>query len=224
MIMMEEKEYIETEKFEQETLKEKALKTASHILSAVFSPLIMPTLSFLLLYLFTYLAFMPLIYKGIVLGAVYLFTVCVPMLLIYLYQRFCGKGMKELRDRKKRFTPYALAGISYCICAIILYRLYVPLYLSAIIITFIFCMLVCGLFNFKWKISTHTAGCGLMIGILLPYSVIFHFNPLGWLSGFILLSGLVGTARLILQRNTLFEVILGFVVGMFCGINGILFI
>lgn len=221
---MEEKEYIGTEKFENETLKEKALKTASHILSAVFTPFIMPTLSFLLLYLFTYLALMPLVYKGIVLGAVYLFTVCVPLLLIYLYQRFFGKGMQELRERKKRFAPYALAGISYCTCAIILYRLYVPHYLSAIIITFIFCIMACGLLNLKWKISTHTAGCGMMIGILLPYSVIFHFNPLGWLSGFILLSGLIGTARLILQRNTLFEVILGFVVGMFCGINGILFI
>ena len=224
MIIMEEKEYIEFENFESETFKEKALKTASYILSAVFSPFIMPTLSFLLLYLFTYLAFMPLIYKGIILGAVYLFTVCIPILLIYLYQRFYGKGMKELRERKKRFAPYALAAISYCTCAITLYRLYVPHYLSAIIITFIFCMMICGLFNLKWKISTHTAGCGLMIGILLPYSVIFHFNPLGWLSGFILLSGLIGTARLILQRNTLFEVILGFVVGMFCGINGILFI
>lgn len=221
---MEEKEYIGTENFENETLKEKALKTASHILSAVFTPFIMPTLSFLLLYLFTYLALMPLVYKGIVLGAVYLFTVCVPLLLTYLYQRFFGKGMQELRERKKRFAPYALAGISYCTCAIILYRLYVPHYLSAIIITFIFCIMACGLLNLKWKISTHTAGCGIMIGILLPYSVIFHFNPLGWLSGFILLSGLIGTARLILQRNTLFEVILGFVVGMFCGINGILFI
>ena len=224
MIMMEEIENIVTENTENETFKEKALKMASRILSAVFSPFIMPTLSFLLLYLFTYLAFMPLIYKGIVLGAVYLFTVCVPLLLIYLYQRFFGKGMQELTERKKRFAPYALAGISYCTCAIILYRLYVPHYLSAIIITFIFCMMACGLLNLKWKISTHTAACGIMIGILLPYSIIFHFNPLGWLSGFILLSGLIGTARLILQRNTLFEVILGFIVGMFCGINGILFI
>lgn len=221
---MEEKEYIEIGTIKNEMFKEKALKTASYILSAVFSPFIMPTLAFILLFLFTYLAFMPLTYKGIVLGAVYLFTVCLPLLLIYLYQRFCGKGMKELRERKKRFAPYALAAICYCTCAITLYRLYVPNYLSAIIITFIFCIMVCGLFNLKWKISTHTAACGIMIGILLPYSIIFNFNPLGCLIGFILLSGLIGTAQLILQRNTLFEIILGFVVGMFCGINGILFI
>ena len=66
---------------ELDGLEEKALKTASYILSAVFSPFIMPTLAFILLFLFTYLAFMPLTYKGIVLGAVYLFTVCLPLLL-----------------------------------------------------------------------------------------------------------------------------------------------
>ena len=222
--MTKEKEYIEIGKIENEAFGEKALKTASHILSVVFTPFIMPTLSFLFLYIFTYLAFMPLVYKGIVLGSVYFFTVCIPILLIYLYQRFCGKGMQELKERKKRFAPYALTAISYCICVIILYRLYAPHYLSAIIMACISCIMICGLCNLKWKISTHTAACGMLIGGLLPYSIIFHFNPLGWLCGFILLSGLVGTARLILQQNTLFEVILGFVIGMFCGINGILFI
>ena len=219
---MEETKHIEN--MENEMREEKTLRTVSLILSTVFSPFMVPTISFILLFLFTYLAFMPLIYKGIVLGAVFLFTICLPILFIYLYQRFCGEGMTELRERKKRFAPYALAAISYCICTIILYRLYVPNYLSAVIITCVLCMIVCGLFNLKWKISVHSAACGILIGGLLPCSIIFNFRPLGWLCGFILLSGLIGTARLILQRNTLFEVILGFVIGMFCGINGILFI
>ena len=221
---MEEKKHTGFENLENDMSKEKALKTASRILSAVFSPFMVPTLSFLLLYMFTYLALMPLIYKGIVLGTVFLLTICLPMLFIYLYQTFYGKGIQELKERKKRFAPYALTAICYCTCAIILDRLYVPSHLSAIIITCIFCMMVCGLFNLKWKISTHTAACGILLGGLLPYSILFNFNILGWLCGFILLSGLLGTARLILQQNTLFEVILGFIVGMFCGINGILFI
>ena len=221
---MEETKHTETESIENGMQEEKGLKIVSRVLSTIFSPFIVPTLSFLLLFLFTYLAFMPLVYKGIILGAVFLCTICLPLLLIYLYQRFCGQGMQELRERKKRFAPYALTATSYCICAIILYRLYAPHYLSAIIITCIFCMMVCGLLNLLWKISVHAASCGIMIGILLPYSIIFNFNPLGWLCGLIILSGLIGTARLILQQNTLFEVILGFVIGMFCGINGILFI
>lgn len=218
---MEEKEYIETTR---EPIGEKVLKAASSILSAIFPPFMVPFVSFLFLFLFTYLAFMPLPYKAVVLGVVYLFTICIPMLSIYLYQRFCGKGIRELQERKKRFIPYGLAAISYCACAIILYRLYVPRPLSAIVIATLFCMLLCGLINLKWKISTHTANGGMLVGGLLSYSALFNFNPVGWLCGFILLSGLLGTARIILKQHSLLEVIVGFIVGMFCGIIGILFI
>ena len=219
---MEEKEHMET--IENLSTNERALRTASRLLSVVFPPFMVPSVAILLLFLFTFLAYMPLIYKVIIIGTVYFFTVIVPMLSIYLYQRFCGKGIQELKEKEKRFIPYALTAISYCTCAIILYRLYAPLYLSAIVIATIFCMLLCGGINLKWKISTHTASCGMLTGGLLSYSVIFHFNPLGWLCGFILLSGLIGTARMILKQHSLLEVIIGFVVGMFCGIIGIMFI
>ena len=123
---MEETKHTENKRRENGMKKEKVLKTVSRVLSTIFSPFMVPTISFLLLFLFTYLAFMPLIYKGIILGSVFLCTICLPLLLIYLYQRFCGQGMQELRERKKRFAPYALTATSYCICAIILYRLYAP--------------------------------------------------------------------------------------------------
>ena len=72
--------------------------------------------------------------------------------------------------------------------------------------------------------GAHLAGCGLFIGALLAYSYLFHFNPVWWLCGFILLTGAQGTARISYHQHTLWEVILGFVAGMFCGIVGILFI
>lgn len=48
--------------------------------------------------------------------------------------------------------------------------------------------------------------------------------PVGWLSGFILLAGLLGSARIILRQHTLCEVGGGFLAGLFCGVTGILFI
>jgi membrane-associated phospholipid phosphatase len=68
------------------------------------------------------------------------------------------------------------------------------------------------------------AGWGLLIGGLLSYSLLFYFNPIWWLCGFIILSGIQGTIRISFYQHSLLEVILGFVVGMFCGIIGILFI
>lgn len=41
---------------------------------------------------------------------------------------------------------------------------------------------------------------------------------------FILLSGMLGTARIIVKQHTLLEVLAGFIVGLFCGVIGILFI
>ena len=92
---MEEKEHMET--IENLSTSERALRTASRLLSVVFPPFMVPSVAILLLFLFTFLAYMPLIYKVIIIGTVYFFTVIVPMLSIYLYQRFCGKGIHELK-------------------------------------------------------------------------------------------------------------------------------
>jgi membrane-associated phospholipid phosphatase len=45
-----------------------------------------------------------------------------------------------------------------------------------------------------------------------------------WLCFFILLAGMLGSARIIVKQHTLNEVTGGFFVGLFCGITGILFI
>ena len=68
------------------------------------------------------------------------------------------------------------------------------------------------------------ASSGMMVGGLLSYSFIFQFNPVEWLCCFILLSGMLGSARIIVRQHTLNEVGGGFFVGLFCGIIGILFI
>ncbi|MBO5251468.1 MAG: phosphatase PAP2 family protein [Bacteroidaceae bacterium] len=209
---------------ENYSAQEKGLRMVARALSAIFPPFMVPFYSVLLLFLFTYLSVMPLPYKAFILGVVYLFTVCFPMLAIFLYQKIFGKGIKDLKQKEKRYIPYALTIISYCACVIILYRMYVPRYLSGIIVATIFAMILCGLINFKCKVSTHVACCGMMIGGLLSYSFILQFNPIWWLCGFILLSGLLGSARIILEQHTLTEVIVGFIAGMFCGIIGILFI
>ena len=96
--------------------------------------------------------------------------------------------------------------------------------MCGIILATMICMIICSLINFRLKISTHMASSGMMVGGLLSYSFIFQFNPVGWLCFFILLSGMLGSARIILRQHTLNEVGGGFLVGLFCGVIGILFI
>lgn len=173
---------------------------------------------------FTYLRIMPLGYKVTVLALVYCFTILMPMLGIYLFQKINGWGIRELGEREKRFIPYGLTILSYMACLITMYRIHMPRYLAGIILAVLICMVICTFINLKWKISTHMASSGLMVGGLLSYSFIFQFNPVWWLCFFILLSGCLGSARIIVRQHTLNEVFGGFLVGLFCGVTGILFI
>lgn len=200
------------------------LYTAARIISAVFTPFMVPFVAFLLLFFFTYLRVLPLQYKLTVLIMVYCFTILLPMLGIYLLQKINGWSLQELGNRKKRFIPYLITIMSYTGCFLTMYRIHLPRYMSGIIIATLLCMIICTSINLKWKISTHMASCGMIIGGLLSYSFIFQFNPIWWLCGFILLAGMLGSARIIVRQHTLNEVGGGFLVGLFCGIIGILFI
>ena len=200
------------------------LYLGARIISAIFTPFMVPFVAFFLILFFTYLRIMPLAYKVTVLALGYCFTILMPMLGIYLFQKINGWGIRELGEREKRFIPYGLTILSYMACLITMYRIHMPHYLAGIILAVLICMVICTFVNLKWKISTHMASSGLMVGGLLSYSFIFQFNPVWWLCFFILLSGCLGSARIIVRQHTLNEVLGGFLVGLFCGVTGILFI
>ena len=66
---------------------------ASYIVSAIFTPFMVPFVAFLLIFVFTYLNIMPLSYKLSILGLVYCFTILFPMLGIYIFQKINGWGI-----------------------------------------------------------------------------------------------------------------------------------
>lgn len=201
-----------------------ALEKVSRVLSTIFNPFLVPLYAFVLLFTFTYLNIMPIQYVLFVLSTVVMFTLVTPWLFISVYQWMNKWTMREVSERKRRFIPYLLTMMSYATCLILMRRMHFPHYFSGIITAALMCMIICASLNLRWRISIHLAGCGMFIGGLLAYSALFLFNPVWWLSGFILLAGIQGTARISYHHHTLLEVIVGFVVGMFCGIIGILFI
>ena len=62
------------------------------------------------------------------------------------------------------------------------------------------------------------AGAGAVIGGLVAFSALFSYNPVWWLCLFILVAGVLGTARIILRHHTLGEVMGGFAVGLICSL------
>ena len=189
-------------------MKEKNIILAARALSAVFTPFYLSLVGMTVLFTFSYLSQMPWGYKLSVLAMVYFFTI------LKLYRNYHGWTLIQLSRKERRVVPYLLSIVSYYACFYVM-RLYnIPHFMGNILMAALVIQIVCALINVWWKISTHTAAIGGVVGALLAFSFIFMFNPITWLCFSLVLSGLVGTSRIILRQHTLSQVTTGFGVGV----------
>ncbi|WP_164996229.1 hypothetical protein [Prevotella heparinolytica] len=203
---------------EEHIIADRTLIRTAKVISAIFTPFSIPFAAFLILFIFSYLRIMPLQYKLIVLGVVYCFTILMPTLTIFIFRKINGFSQEDLVDRKKRYVPFILTITSYIFCLLMMHRLNIPWYMTGIILAALITMVICVVVNLKWKLSEHMAGAGAVVGGLVAFSVLFGYNPVWWLCLFILVAGVLGTARIILQHHTSGEVIGGFAVGLVCSL------
>ena len=99
-----------------------------------------------------------------------------------------------------------------------MHKLNIPWYMTGIIQSSLVVLVICIIVNLKWKLSEHMAGMGGIVGGLVSFSALFSYNPVWWLCLFILVAGILGSARIILQHHTLGEVLAGFTVGFACSL------
>lgn len=203
---------------EDHIIADRTLIRTAKVISAIFTPFSIPFLAFLFLFIFSYLRIMPLQYKLIVLGVVYCFTILMPTLTIFIFRKINGFSPEELAERKKRYVPFILTITSYVFCLLMMHRLNIPWYMTGIILAALVMMVICVIVNLKWKLSEHMAGAGAVVGGLVAFSALFGYNPVWWLCVFILVAGILGTARIILQHHTPGEVMGGFIVGLICSL------
>ena len=104
------------DKEREHIIADKTMLRVARVTSMVFTPFSIPFLSFLVLFLFSYLRIMPIQYKLIVLGIVYCFTILTPTITIFLFRKINGFARQELSERKKRYVPILLTIISYVFC------------------------------------------------------------------------------------------------------------
>ena len=190
---------------------------ASRVVSMVFTPFYLPTLGLLALFSFSYLSLLPFQYKAIVIAIVYFFTILLPTLLIHVYRRHQHWNLIELGQRERRMVPYVLSILCYFTCVYIMRSLHIPHFMSSIVVAALCIQIICAIVNGWWKISTHTAAIGGVVGALVAFAAIFGFNPLPWLCITIIIAGILGTSRMILRQHSLSEVVSGFLVGVFVG-------
>ena len=201
----------------------KKIIIAAREISLVFTHFYLPTLGLLALFSLSYLSLLPFMYKTVVMAIVYFFTILLPTLLIHIYRRHQRWTLIELGQRERRMVPYVLSILCYFTCVYIMRSIHIPHFMSSIVIAALGIQIVCAIVNVWWKISTHTAAIGGVVGAVGAFADIFGFNPVPWFCVTILLAGMLGTSRMILRQHSLSEVVVGFVVGVVVGAALIVF-
>lgn len=188
-------------------------KTIAKIISTVFHPFLIPTIGYLvLLNSDFYLSMISWEAKRFILLVVFFSTAILPLLsvaILALSPKF-DISMPTTRDR---IIPLLSTAIYYYLGFMLLNRIRIfstfKLFLIASVIVIVIVLLI----NFKWQISTHMAAIGGMTATILALAFRSGTNPVAIIVLAILISGLVGTSRLILQKHTTSQIVVGYFVG-----------
>lgn len=192
------------------------MKVLANITSFLFHPLLMVTYGTLLALTYTYLAVYPPTVKLLITGGVLFSTALVPALFILLMIKNGAAVDIELSDRKERAVPYLIFITSILACAFFLYKMLMPFWLLNLLIGACTALVFALIINFYWKISAHAIGIGGLLGGMMGVSHIQMINPYVSFIVVILISGLLGTSRIILKKHTPMQVYAGFCLGFIC--------
>lgn len=190
----------------------------SRMVSTAFSPLMAPTYGTLLALWTSILCVQPSGSRVAVLMVILGITCVVPMILIGALLHYGMVSNRELDKRHERHIPYVTAMVCCAVAALYLNHVHSPMWFVMFMVGSTLACGVCLVVNIWWKISAHVTGMGGLVALLFQIHVmgLSAFN-LFWLLTFtILLSGILGTARLALKRHTLLQVLAGFVNGYAC--------
>jgi hypothetical protein len=191
--------------------------SVARFLSYILHPLLMPFYSVLLVMnLNTYIAFSISPYvQRILIALVFITTGVLPVLTSLLLLSKGKIRSLEMEDTVERRLPFITTAVYYAICFYLLRQLPVPRILSLMVLGAAITILIAWGSTYRWKISIHMIGIGGFTGMLLGFSQVLNAGITTLIVAAVLVSGLLGTARLILNAHTPPQIYTGFLIGFF---------
>jgi hypothetical protein len=189
---------------------------AAKIISYLFHPVFMPLYGLLLLFSFKNIFAQQLLFQAklMILSFVFLSTVAFPMLVIYMMKKQGFIKSITMDNRSERIIPYMVVAIFYFMTYHMFRQLELPFIYSLFMMGSAFLIALVTLISFRWKISTHMVGIGGIAGVLIGLSFNLSINLISIIGSVILLSGIIGFARLKLNAHKPSEVYSGFLMGV----------
>jgi hypothetical protein len=203
----------------QTSQQPKALRSVAMFLSYVLHPVFMPTVMTWVLYKLS-----PISFAGLTLAdiKVWLFrigyiTLFFPLFTVLLLKAVGFAKSFRMETIQERIAPLMATMIFYFWASHVADSIsspHTPLILEVLLLGSFWGIIVLFMLNIFVKVSLHTAAAGGVIGILI---VLMMISPVNMVIPFfiaLIIAGLIGTLRLILNAHTPAEVWLGYIVGL----------
>ena len=190
--------------------------TFSKIITYILHPMLIPTyiIIFLMFRPELYLILIPAALKIWFVSIVILFTLVIPVTGIYLLVRFNALSAFEMTNHNERTLPLLMTVCSYIALLFTMKSVNIPPIFIYMLYIATLALLTGLMINLVYKISLHTLGWSALTATLISLSIKTGF-PLLLLSILsILLSGLVGYARLKENAHNETQIYTGYVAGV----------
>jgi hypothetical protein len=194
------------------------LEKISKIISHIFHPLLVPTVGFMILFNSgTYLSYIPFNMKAWITSIVFVCTVFIPLMFIVFlrYQEIINNI--QMKERRERYIPVLITFFLFVFCFYLIRRIDIPAMFRSFILGGMITLLCTFFITLRYKISIHMVGLGGLTAMVMFVSFYLKVDLSFYLILVILVTGMTGTARLLLNAHTPAEVYSGFMTG-FAGV------
>ena len=186
------------------------IAATAHIISDIFSPLMIPTYTTAIVLWYTILRFLPIGIKLWALAGTLFITAIVPALVIFILLRMGKVSDMSISNKSQRTLPYCASIACYIGAGCFMSSMQAPSWLVAFFYGAAIVSLLSLVITHWWKISAHTGGVGGMAAAC--YWLALHNLlawPLLWISLSFAIVGAVAWARIYLSHHTPLQVLAG---------------
>ncbi|HDP54913.1 MAG TPA: hypothetical protein ENN24_04420, partial [Bacteroidetes bacterium] len=147
-------------------------KVLAQILSALFHPLIMPTVGVLAIFLTSsHIFIIPHEAQRVILIIVAINTLALPMLMVPLFYKLGIIKSIRMEGHRERIIPLAFTLIPYVFSYYFLNRLPILSEISLFMLGAIIAVAIALIVSIWWKVSIHMVGIGGIFGLLYALSI-----------------------------------------------------
>jgi membrane-associated phospholipid phosphatase len=188
----------------------------AHLVSWVFQPVLMPLFGALIFLNLPFYSFRllpePIFWYVIICNT--LFTILLPVLIIFLLYRYAMIKSIGLEHREDRIYPIIFAIAFHMANFYFITRAQLPGPYLFFLMAGVFSLFLSLLVTYYWKISLHMIGVGGLCGGFLALAIIWPVDLRFLIAFLFVIAGVVGTARLILNAHNPTQVVVGFFTGL----------